>query len=202
MTRERALAAALFSIYPRSMARSLAIHEPSPAPRGISTWMKRNVPGYVQSGYFPESPFGDIVDDIQNENLENQNFLDSSFDIVFHLDVMEHLFDPFRALREIHRTLKPNGTCFFTAPTEWNRFESAQVAFLENGTIRIEGEPEYHGNPQRPEDKALVTWRYGYDLPLLIQRDTKFDVEVRRFHSKTRAIMGYMNEVYILRRSI
>ena len=201
MTRERALAATLFSICPASVVAGFAVHEPAPAGRGISTWMKANVPAYVASGYFPDKPFGTIVDGLRNEDLERQTFPDSSFDLVFHLDIMEHLFDPFRALNEIYRTLKPHGLCLFTAPTEWDRFESVQVAFKESGAVRIVGEPEYHGNPQRPEDAALVTWRYGFDLPLQIQRNTAFDAEVRRFQSKRKAVMGYMNEVYILTRS-
>jgi len=162
--------------------------------------MKTNVSSYVASGYFPDKPFGTVVDGLRNEDLEHQTFPDASFDIVFHLDILEHLFDPFRALNEIYRTLKPNGLCLFTAPTEWDRFESVQVAFKEEGTVRIVGEPEYHGNPQSSAG-ALVTWRYGYDLPFRIRRNTEFDTEVRRFQSKGKAVMGYMNEVYILTRS-
>ena len=71
---------------------------------------------------------------------------------------------------------------------------------MENGQLRVVGEPEYHGNPQRPEDGAIVTWRYGFDLPLLIQRNTGFDVETRRYQSQGNAAMGYMNEVYVLQK--
>lgn len=112
---------------------------------------------------------------------------------------MEHLFDPFQALREIERTLKPDGVCIFTAPTDQERFHSEQVAFQEDRGLRIIGEPEYHGDPQRSEYGALVTWRCGYDLPLLIQRATGFDVEVRRYQSRASAAMGYKNEVYVVR---
>jgi len=143
-----------------------------------------------------------MVGNLRNEDLEKQTFDNDYFDMVIHLDVMEHLFNPFDALTEIYRTLKKGGFCFFTAPTEHNRFTSQQVAFLEEGNLRIIGEPEYHGNPQRPEDGALVTWRYGYDLPLLISRLTPFDdIEVRRYQSASCAVMGYMNEVYILKKN-
>lgn len=198
VTRERALAAALFSLVDRNVIESLAIHEPAPVMRGLSLWLSQRCPGYQRSGYFPDAPFGDIIEGIRNEDLEHQTFADGSFDIVLHLDVMEHLFHPFQALSEIHRTLKPGGLCIFTAPTEPQRFESEQVAFMENGQLRVVGEPEYHGNPQRPEDGAIVTWRYGFDLPLLIQRNTGFEVETRRYQSRASAAMGYMNEVYVL----
>ena len=76
------------------------------------------------------------------------------------------------------------------------------MAFQDADGLRIVGEPEYHGNPQRPEDGALVTWRYGYDLPLLIQRQTGCDVEVRRYQSRDIAAMGYKNEVYLFRKPV
>jgi len=198
-TRERALASALSSLIPKDKLKTSAIHETAPVTWGLSLWLRRHCRGYVPSGYFPTEPFGTLVNGIRNENLERQTFADGAFDIVLHLDVMEHLFDPFQALREIRRTLKPNGFCLFTAPTDADRMTSEQVAFLEGEDVRIVGEPEYHGNPQGEGSGSLVTWRYGYDLPLLIQRRAGFDVETRRYQSRRVAAMGYMTEVYILR---
>ena len=146
-----------------------------------------------------QAPFGTMVGGLRNEDLERQTFADATFDLVIHLDVMEHVFSPFLALREIERTLKSGGRCLFTAPTYPERVKSEQVAFREGDTVRIVGEPEYHGNPQSAEG-ALVTWRYGYDLPLRISEHTGFDVEVRRWHARSRAILGPMTEVYILRK--
>jgi SAM-dependent methyltransferase len=178
----------------------MAVHEMSPSPQALSAWMDRYVPGYVKSGYFPSVPFGTVVDGVRNEDAVRQTFEPETFDLVLHLDVLEHLFDPFAALREIHRTLKPGGLCLFTAPTVADLLNSFQVAFDEPGGPRIIGEPEYHGNPQRPEEGALVTWRYGYDLPWLISRHTDFDTEVRRFQMRSVAVLGYMTDVYILRK--
>lgn len=201
LTRERAIAKVLFSFHGRQALRRLHIHEAAPTASGLSRWMSDNCPNYVISGYFPDAPFGSIVGPLRNEDLEHQTFADESFDLVLHLDVMEHLFHPFQALREIYRTLKPGGLCIFTAPTYPEMQKSRQVASLrEDGTLSVEGTPEYHGNPQNPEQGVLVTWRYGYDLPLLIARETSFDVEVRRWQAPGEAVMGYMTEVYILTR--
>lgn len=199
--RERAIAKALFSFYGRDAVSQLDIHEAAPAARGVSSWLARNCARYVMSGYFPGAPFGSMVGPLRNEDLERQTFPDGCFDVVLHLDVMEHLFHPFQALREIYRTLKPGGRCIFTAPTYPELVKSKQVAHLrEDGTVAIDGKPEYHGNPQNEEQGALVTWRYGHDLPLLIARETPFDVEVRRWQAPGAAVMGYMTEVYILTR--
>lgn len=203
VTRERAIARVLFSLYPRESIASLTIHEAAPTARGLVLWLRRNCPGYTTTGYFPQMPFGEMRGRLRNEDLERQTFSDESFDVVMHLDVMEHLFQPLQALREIYRTLKPGGHCIFTAPTYPDLTKSRQVAWLgEDGSLRIEGKAEYHGNPQRPEDGALVTWRYGYDLPVLIARETLFDVEVRRWQTRNEAIMGYMTEVYVLTKKI
>lgn len=195
--RHRAVAEVLFSLHPRGHFAELRIHESSPGPIGISLWLRQNCRGYVMSGYFPEAPFGEIVRGLRNEDLEHQTFQDNQFDFVIHLDVMEHLFNPFSALREIERTLSPGGRCLFTAPTYPERVRSEQVAFKEAGQLRVVGKPEYHGNPQNPAG-SVVTWRYGYDLPYLIGKHTDFDVEVRRWYSRVNAIMGGMTEVYIL----
>lgn len=196
------MAEVLFSLFDRERVKGLTIHEPAPTPRGVSLWLLNNAPNYLKSGYFPDSPWGTMVGGFRNENLEAQTFADASFDLVMHLDVLEHLFDPFRALNEIYRTLKPGGICLFSAPTEHKRFHSEQVARItDDGKVITDGKPEYHGNPQRDGEGALVTWRYGYDLPLLISRATEFDVEVRRWQSKGKAIMGYMTEIYILRKA-
>lgn len=197
--RTRAVASVLFSFFPRESVTELSIHESSPTPMGLSLWLRQNCQNYVMSGFFPGETMGEIVRGFRNENLEEQTFSDNTFDLVLHLDVLEHLFDPFAALREIFRTLKPGGMCLFTAPTYPGRTESEQVAFNEGGKVRIVGEPEHHGNPHS-NDGALVTWRYGYDLPLLIGSKTEFDVEVRRWHAKEHAIMGRMTEVYILKK--
>lgn len=199
VVRERALAKVIFQEYSASKIKEMTIHEPAPSNRGISLWMKKFVPNYISTGFFPEHQFGVSINGVQNENLESQTFHDLYFDMVIHLDVMEHIFNPFDALNEIYRTLKGGGKCIFSAPTEHNRFESIQVAFKEDGKLRFLGEPEYHGNPQKPEEGSLVTWRYGYDLPLLITRNSNFkSVEVRRWQNIPEGIMGYMNEIYIL----
>ncbi|MDD5368682.1 MAG: methyltransferase domain-containing protein [Anaerolineaceae bacterium] len=43
-------------------------------------------------------------------------FRDEQFDVVIMLEVLEHLYDPFRAVSECYRLLKPGGTAFITTP--------------------------------------------------------------------------------------
>lgn len=200
-TRERAIGHVLFSLLTRNEIRQKIIYECSPAMRGLSLWLAKNSTNYYPTGYFPGQMFGTEVNGVRNENLECLTLMDESVDIWIHLDVLEHLFNPFLALKEIYRTLKADGLCVFTVPTYPERVKSEQVAWqMPDGSNNIIGNPEYHGNPHNPSKGSLVTWRYGYDLPLLIQRETNFDVEVRRWQSREFAIMGVMNEVYICKK--
>jgi SAM-dependent methyltransferase len=129
VTRERALAYVIRRLYGETELVRLRIHESSPADRGMSMWFAKHCPRYLQSGFYPDRPIGDMIGQIRNENLERQSFADALFDLVVHLDVMEHLFDPFQALREIYRTLAAGGKCVFTVPTQADKFESVQVAW-------------------------------------------------------------------------
>ena len=47
---------------------------------------------------------------------EGLPFASESFDVIFFLDVIEHLRQPFEALQEIYRVLKPDGVLLLTTP--------------------------------------------------------------------------------------
>ena len=64
----------------------------------------------LQWGTWDQSQL-DIVSDITNIPEP-----DASFDAVMCIEVLEHLPDPIRALRELTRLLKPGGTLIITAP--------------------------------------------------------------------------------------
>ncbi|HKU16470.1 MAG TPA: class I SAM-dependent methyltransferase [Steroidobacteraceae bacterium] len=47
-------------------------------------------------------------------------FADATFDVVFCDNVLEHLPDPLRVFREIHRVLKPGGVFLAKTPNKWH----------------------------------------------------------------------------------
>lgn len=196
--RERAVAKVLRELYSEDEFHSLRVHQAAPMDRGLTLWLRNELSIYLETGYFPDKKFGAQIGNLRNEDLENQTFDDDSFDLVIHSDVLEHVYNPFLVIREIERTLVSGGRCIFTVPTQPGRVKSEQIAFIDkSGKIKTIGEPKYHGNPQSSKG-SLVTWLYGYDLPLLISRKTTFDVTVTRWQSKSDAIMGIMTEVYVL----
>jgi SAM-dependent methyltransferase len=198
--RERAMALVLERYFPHW--RTLAIHESSPVPRGISLKLKRECAGYIASQLFPGETLGSIVRGFRNENLEAQTFPDRCFDLVVTLDVMEHINKPDLVLREVARTLKPGGAYLFTTPTYKGKVRSERRAlYRPDGTIEHLSEPEYHGNPVS-DAGSLVTFHYGYDLAELIFEWSGMDVEVLRFQDRHHGIIGEFTDVYLLTQNI
>lgn len=107
------------------------------------------------------------------ENLEKLTFPDNSFDLFISQDVMEHVFDPEAAFKEIARVLKPGGAHIFTAPLI-NKFKDSEVwaSCDGDGKVIYHHVPEYHGNPVDAKG-SLVTMHWGYDIASFIAEKTK-----------------------------
>jgi len=197
--RERALALILNELRPEW--RSLAIHESSPdRTRGISKKLL-DAPGYIASQYFPDRQPGEIVWDVfRNENLEAMTFKDEQFDLTISLDVMEHVFEPEQAFKEIYRTLKPGGLYICTFPVRNYQVQAMErrCVMLPDGTRRDLKEPEIHGNPIG--DGSIVTVDWGYNLHQLIATWVPMDVRVCRFDDATHGVIGEYTEVIVCRK--
>jgi SAM-dependent methyltransferase len=177
-----------------------SIHECSPGARGASVILARHCVDYIPSQFYPDAPRGSLREGVRCEDLEQQTFADQSFDLVITQDVMEHIFHPDRAYREIWRTLKPGGLYLHTTPIYKGRVTSERRASIGgDGKVVHLAEPEYHGNPVDPNG-SLVTFHYGYDLADLIAAWTSFDVEIRRFHQRSSGIVAEFSEVVICRK--
>jgi SAM-dependent methyltransferase len=180
--------------------RGFAIHESSPAERGISAKLARDCPGYVASQFFPGAAPGEMVRGFRNENLEALTFADASFDLTITLDVMEHVNQPDQVLREVARTLKPGGAYIFTVPTYKGKLVSERRAhYRADGGVDHLVEPEYHGNPVS-DAGSLVTFHYGHDFAEMIAAWSGLDVEVVRFHDHRHGVIGDFTEVYVATR--
>jgi SAM-dependent methyltransferase len=155
--------------------RGLHIHEGSPGFDNLSSRLARECAKYTASQYNPKLDFGRVYEynhpsrTYSNENLESQSFQDSSFDIVITQDVFEHVFNPEKAIREIARTLKPNGATIMTVPIVMKTQPSRRRASLIEGSVNhLIEPPQYHGNPI-DGNGALVTIDWGYDIVSYLQ---------------------------------
>jgi len=170
--RERALFKVINDYYPNY--RDLVIHETSPGGRGASIKLGKECAHYTSSQYFPSIQSGAIhPSGYRCENLECLSFPDNFFDVFVSQDVMEHIFDPEKAFKEIARVLKPGGAHIFTVPIINKAKKTERWATMgADGEITYHHEAEYHGNPVDAKG-ALVTMHWGYDIASFIQEAAK-----------------------------
>ncbi len=176
ISRERALMLEIEKHVPQW--RGLRIHESSPNGGALSTKLKNECCNYTASQYYPSHVFGDMVGEFRNEDLERQSFADGTFDLVITQDVLEHVYDPQSAFKEICRTLADGGMHIFTVPIE-NKHAETQVWAEkgDDGSPIFLFYPEYHGNPI-DENGSPVTMHWGYDIVNFIQAATNMDTTV------------------------
>lgn len=174
--RERALMLTIKNEYPNW--KTLKIHESSPGNRGHSVTLRAHVKDFTETQFFANESLGTYVNNIRNEDLEHQTFPDETFDLVITSDVMEHIYEPEKAFKEIHRTLKPGGAHIFSVPIinkhkptqRWaNKGKDGSPVFLY--------EPEWHGNPIDAKGSP-VTFHWGYDIKDFIIKHTGADCEI------------------------
>lgn len=86
-------------------------------------------------------------------NLHDVQWESAFFDTVIATEVLEHLYDPQQAIREMHRLLKPGGVCLLSTrfiyeyhadPNDYFRFTQDGLAHLFRDFSRVDIYP--HGN--------------------------------------------------------
>lgn len=148
----------------------------------------KNRRNYVISEYFDGVPFGQFKNGIRNENLEGLTFDDASFDIVMTSDVLEHVSDLSKSLKEISRVLKPGGYHVFTVPVDYKLGATVERARLVDGKIEHLQPPHIHGDSVRAN--GILAFRdFGQDVQTYFaQYGTK--CEKFDFHRNGRLIMA------------
>lgn len=137
-----------------------AVHEFAPP----NDFVRRHCAHYSSSPWTE----GDVrLHEGNAERLDRLSFADDTFDLVVTQDVLEHVFDPGVAVREIMRVVKPGGAHVFTAPKHKGLKMTRQRARLDHGVVTHLLDPQYHGDPLA-DDRELVTWDYGDDFEVCL----------------------------------
>jgi SAM-dependent methyltransferase len=139
-------------------------------------WLRGRVPGLIGSEYLPaieeRAPIQNYLDEVhgkdrcvlRHEDVTALTLGDATCDAVVSLEVLEHVPDYRRALREFARILKPGGLAIFSAP-----FGMLTERTLVRATVDAAGnithltEPEYHGDPAHGQG-CLCFYHFGWDL--------------------------------------
>lgn len=190
--RQRHLQAVLDARFPAW--QGLTVHESSPS----NDLIQRHALDYTASQYFLDVPRGDLSNDVQSQDIEDLTLADESVDLFITQDVLEHVFHPERAIREIHRVLRPGGAHVFTAPKHRGLIETIQRARLRaDGTVEHLHEEQFHGNPIG-DSRALVTYDYGYDFEQLLSEWAGASVEAVHTQDRQRGLDADFNEVFVI----
>ena len=198
--RERALMQVIKTYYPNY--RDLKIHESSPGIRGASIKLKSECRSYSTSHFYNDLPLGKYhpTQGHRCEDLENLTFVDEEFDLFITQDVMEHIFDPEKAFKEIARVLKPGGAYIFTVPLVNKSNKSERWASRsDDGELIFHHEPEYHGNPIDTEG-SLVTMHWGYDIAEFIMLSSRLYSTIIMIDNLNLGIRAEYIEVIISRK--
>jgi SAM-dependent methyltransferase len=128
----------------------------------LAEFLKRTAKSAALSEYFADAKPGSYRNGVRCEDMQRLTYEDSSFDLVTHTEVLEHVPDDARALAELHRVLRPGGTMLFTVPL-YGGYATVERARLRDGVIEHLLEPAYHIDPLRGE--GILAFRdYGLDI--------------------------------------
>lgn len=131
----------------------------------LNSCLENKVEHYIGSCYYPDKEWNTEVNGLINQDAENMTFPENSFDLIIHEDILEHLFDPEKGVREMLRVLAPGGNMIFAVPMHNSLQETQQRALrTANGTVEHKQPAEYHA------EQFLVTYDYGQDFPKMLQK--------------------------------
>jgi len=150
----------------------------------------KTMKNYIVSEFHPDTPFGEEVNGVRNENLERLTFPDESFDLVITSEVLEHVSDLSKALREIHRVLKNGGYHIFTIPVDYGRDSIRVRAVVGAGGVEHLCPPAIHGDDIT---SGVLAFRdFGRDVPE-IMKDHGFACAEEKYDSKGK----HLTSVYV-----
>lgn len=108
-------------------------------------------------------------------------FKDSAFDVVFAMEILEHLQKPETAVREMSRVLKKDGKAYIDVPTETFNISTKLLYYIDlpidsirqslvkgdRKSIMVDLKKEYFKGMSYPKRFALVLWQRLNDGPVI-----------------------------------
>lgn len=134
---------------------------------------------------------------IRNETITALTFNSNRFDFIFCLEVLEHIPDYGRGLRECWRCLKESGKLFLTVPFDPDsQSNTIRAKPNSDGSVQYLLPPEYHGDPEQ-DGGILSYYHFGWDL-LNEMKEIGFRKVTGLFHWSQRFVyLGQSNMIFM-----
>ena len=130
----------------------------------FSSRLQAIFPKFVGSEYLPTYEDKANFPEIRHEDVQDLSFRKSSLDVYLSTDVLEHVPDLDAALADAARVLRKGGWFLGTVPFAAGQEARVKRAAIVDGEIKHFEEPEYHGNPTKPDEGSLVFNIPGWDF--------------------------------------
>ncbi len=108
---------------------------------------------------------GEIENGVRFEDLTQTSFAKGQFAATICMEILEHIPDYKKALREMARITRPGGRVLLTFPWLGRAFyeHRTRAELLPDGTIKHILPPEYHGDPAKNE--GILSFRdFGWKI--------------------------------------
>lgn len=93
-------------------------------------------------------------------NMQLPSFLKDSYDLVVAMEVIEHLGNPFKLIRDLKTIAKPGGYILLTVPNPIDAY--SRIAFLRKGIL-------YHFSPRSWEETGHISIILPWQLEIMIK---------------------------------
>lgn len=118
------------------------------------------------------------------------SFDDNSLDVIVSLDVLEHVANPEKAYKEMHRVLKKCGVIVITVPIDIRNKKTTKFAEIVEGELKLLRPPAYHSDKLR-EEGALVFTEFGMDVSSHIE-ELGYNVEFDEYETSKEHIKQFV----------
>lgn len=126
-------------------------------------WLRRHMRSLATSEFMEDAAPGEMHAGVRCEDMQCPSYADASFDLVSHTEVLEHVPDDARALRELRRILRPGGLMLFSVPLHAGASTVERARRHPDGRIEHLLPPVHHRDPLRAQ--GILAFRdYGRDL--------------------------------------
>lgn len=130
----------------------------------------RTSPAYSQSCLRGEKPEDSVLrsKDFSYQDIRSTSFAPGSIELAISVEVLEHVFEPERAYKEVARILRPGGVHIFSTPLKFPlQANTTTRAEVIDGEISFLQSPHYHRAPGGQD--SLVVSDFGKDIQIAHQ---------------------------------